>query len=125
MNKKKHEANSAPVSTRVEPEGALRNHGKNILVVDDEKSQREILEMILTDEGYVVATAPSGEAALSMAKKQPFDLILTDLKMSGIDGIDLLKKLFVYDPYLPCIMLTAHGSVESVKKALRHGAFDF
>jgi predicted nucleotide-binding protein len=98
---------------------------KNILVVDDEKSQLEILEIILTEEGYRVTTARSGEAALEIAKEQHFDLILTDQKMLGMDGIELLKNLFAYDPYLPCILGTAHGSIESAKKALRNGAFDY
>ena len=62
---------------------------KNILVVDDEKSQREILEMILAEEGYDVTTAASGEAALKFAKERRFDLALTDLKMTGMDGIEL------------------------------------
>src|SRR5688572_31429997 len=70
---------------------------KNILVVDDEKSQREILEMILAGEGYDVTTAASGEAALKFAKDRRFDLALTDLKMTGMDGIELLQHLLAYD----------------------------
>ena len=61
---------------------------KNILVVDDEKGQREILEMILSEEGYDVTTAASGEAAIKFAKERRFDLALTDLKMTGMDGIE-------------------------------------
>ena len=68
---------------------------KNILVVDDEKSQREILEMILAEEGYDVTTAASGEAALKFAKDRRFDLALTDLKMTGMDGIELLQQLLL------------------------------
>ena len=60
---------------------------KSILVVDDEKSQREILEMILAEEGYDITTAASGEAAIKFAKERRFDLALTDLKMTGMDGI--------------------------------------
>ena len=59
---------------------------KTILVVDDEKSQREILEMILSGEGYDVTTASSGEAAIKFAKDRRFDLALTDLMMTGMDG---------------------------------------
>src|ERR671923_153205 len=98
---------------------------KNILVVDDEKSQREILEMILTDEGYDVTTAASGEAALKFAKDRRFDLALTDLKMTGMDGIELLQHLLAYDSSIIVILLTAHGSIESAKEALRRGAFDY
>ncbi len=98
---------------------------KNILVGDDEKSQREILEMILSEEGYDVTTAASGEAALKFAKDRRFDLALTDLKMTGMDGIELLQHLLAYDSSIIVILLTAHGSIESAKEALRRGAFDY
>lgn len=98
---------------------------KSILVVDDEKSQREILEMILSGEGYDVTTASSGEAALKFAKEQRFDLALTDLKMTGMDGVELLQRLLAYDSSIIVILLTAHGSIESAKDALRRGAFEY
>ena len=98
---------------------------KNILVVDDEKAQREILELILSEEGYDVTTAASGEAALKFAKDRRFDLALTDLKMTGMDGIELLQQLLAYDSSIIVILLTAHGSIESAKEALRRGAFDY
>ncbi|HEV7377108.1 MAG TPA: sigma-54 dependent transcriptional regulator [Pyrinomonadaceae bacterium] len=98
---------------------------KSILVVDDEKSQREILEMILSGEGYDVTTASSGEAALKFAKDRRFDLALTDLKMTGMDGIELLQHLLAQDSSIIVILLTAHGSIESAKDALRRGAFDY
>jgi len=98
---------------------------KSILVVDDEKAQREILEMILSGEGYDVTTASSGEAALKFAKERRFDLALTDLKMTGMDGIELLQHLLAYDSSIIVILLTAHGSIESAKEALRRGAFDY
>ena len=98
---------------------------KNILVVDDEKSQREILEMILSTEGYNVTTASSGEAALKIAKERRFDLALTDLKMTGMDGIELMQRLLEYDSSIIVILLTAHGSIDSAKEALRRGAFDY
>jgi DNA-binding NtrC family response regulator len=98
---------------------------KSILVVDDEKSQREILEMILSGEGYDVTTASSGEAAIKFAKDRRFDLALTDLKMTGMDGIELLQHLLGFDSSIIVILLTAHGSIESAKEALRRGAFDY
>src|SRR5256714_7033884 len=98
---------------------------KSILVVDDEKSQREILEMILSAEGYDVTTAASGEAALKFAKERRFDLALTDLKMTGMDGIELLQHLLAQDSSIIVILLTAHGSIDSAKEALRRGAFDY
>jgi len=98
---------------------------KSILVVDDEKSQREILEMILSGEGYDVTTASSGEAAIKFAKEKRFDLALTDLKMTGMDGIELLQHLLALDSSIIVILLTAHGSIDSAKEALRRGAFDY
>ena len=98
---------------------------KSILVVDDEKAQREILEMILSSEGYDVTTASSGEAALKFAKERRFDLALTDLKMTGMDGIELLQHLLAQDSSIIVILLTAHGSIDSAKEALRRGAFDY
>src|SRR5213592_4041972 len=98
---------------------------KSILVVDDEKSQREILEMILSGEGYDVTTAASGEAAIKFAKDRRFDLVLTDLKMTGMDGIELLQHLLALDYSIIVILLTAHGSIESAKEALRSGAYDY
>jgi DNA-binding NtrC family response regulator len=98
---------------------------KSILVVDDEKSQREILEMILSGEGYDVTTASSGEAALKFTKEKRFDLALTDLMMTGMDGIELLQHLLAQDSSIIVILLTAHGSIESAKEALRRGAFDY
>jgi DNA-binding NtrC family response regulator len=98
---------------------------KSILVVDDERGQREILEMILSGEGYDLMTAASGEAALKIAKERRFDLVLTDLKMTGMDGIELLQRLLAYDSSIIVILLTAHGSIDSAKEALRRGAFDY
>src|SRR6266704_1175284 len=98
---------------------------KSILVVDDDKPQREILEMILSAEGYDVTTTASGEAAIKFAKERRFDLALTDLKMTGMDGIELLQHLLALDSSIIVILLTAHGTIDSAKEALRRGAFDY
>jgi DNA-binding NtrC family response regulator len=98
---------------------------KSILVVDDEKSQREILEMILSGEGYDVTTASSGEAAMKFVADRHFDLVLTDLKMTGMTGLDLLKQLTDFDKSIIVLLLTAHGTVDSAVDALRLGAFDY
>jgi DNA-binding NtrC family response regulator len=98
---------------------------KSILVVDDEKSQREILELILTGEGYDVTTASSGEAAIKFAKEHRYDLALTDLKMTGMDGIELLQQLLNSDSSIIVILLTAHGTIDSAKEALRRGAYEY
>jgi DNA-binding NtrC family response regulator len=93
--------------------------------VDDEKSQREILEMILSGEGYDVTTASSGEAAMKFVADRHFDLVLTDLKMTGMSGLDLLKQLTDFDKSIIVLLLTAHGTVDSAVDALRLGAFDY
>jgi DNA-binding NtrC family response regulator len=98
---------------------------KSILVVDDEKSQREILEMILSGEGYDVTTASSGEAAMKFVADRRFDLVLTDFKMTGMSGLDLLKELVDFDKSIIVLLLTAHGTVDSAVDALRLGAFDY
>src|SRR6266576_1928451 len=98
---------------------------KYILVVDDEKPQRDILQEILTSAGYDVTSAASGEAAMKFAKERSFDLALTDLKMTGMDGIELLQQLLALDSSIIVILLTAHGTIDSAKDALRRGAFDY
>src|SRR4051812_20255358 len=96
-----------------------------ILVVDDEKNQRELYAMILEDAGYEVRTAPSAEAALKEFDGDPVDLVLTDYNMTGMDGLALLKELVQRDPSILVVMVTAYGSVDSVKEALRSGAYDY
>ncbi len=103
----------------------MRPSKRSILIVDDEKNQRDILDMILAAEGYRTATAPSAEAALRVTKTERFDLVLTDLKMGGQSGLDLLRALTQSDPSQLVILMTAHGSIESVKHALRLGAVDY
>ncbi len=98
---------------------------KSILVVDDEKNQREILETILSGEGYDVTTASSGEAAMKFVESRRFDLVLSDLKMTGMSGLNLLKRLTDFDKSIIVILLTAHGSIDSAVDALRLGAFEY
>jgi len=98
---------------------------KRVLVVDDEKNQREIYKLILDDAGYEVTTAQSGEQALRFSREAGFDLVLTDYKMTGIDGVTLLGELVRQDPSIIVVMMTAHGSVDSVKEALRGGAYEY
>ncbi|MBL8151896.1 MAG: response regulator, partial [Blastocatellia bacterium] len=95
---------------------------KRILIVDDERRQREILELILSEENYYVRTAVSAEQALKMVRQERFDLVLTDLKMSGMDGIELLSQLVHYDSSIIVILMTAHGSIDSAKEAIKLGA---
>jgi DNA-binding NtrC family response regulator len=100
------------------------------ILVDDEKP--DILQMILSGEHddaggplYDVSIASSGQEALRRFRGERFDLVLTDLKMSGMDGIQLLNELSQVESATPVILMTAHGSIDSVKEALRGGAFDY
>lgn len=98
---------------------------KKILIVDDEKRQREILELILSEENYQVSTAMSGEQALKMVRQERYDLVLTDLKMGGMDGLRLLQQLLQIDSSVIVILMTAHGSIDSAKEAIKLGAYDY
>ena len=100
-------------------------HSGSILIVDDEKGQRDILNLILKKEGYDVVDVPGVREALAQLEKREFDLIITDLKMQGQSGLDLLEKVLADDPLQCIIMMTAHGSVDSAVEAMRKGAFDY
>jgi DNA-binding NtrC family response regulator len=96
-----------------------------ILVVDDEPPQIEILRLILGSEGYEVATAASGRGALAALRRQPFDLVLTDLKMPDLSGIALLEQILREQPAACVVLMTAHGTIDSAVEAMRKGAFDY
>ena len=97
----------------------------NILVVDDEKSQLDILNDILSDAGYNVSIANSGERAVDLLTKNNFPIILTDLKMPGMDGIELLLKALQINPETQVILMTAFGSIPSAVNAIKNGAYDY
>jgi len=96
-----------------------------ILVVDDEEGARELFNTILTDEGYHVTLAASGEDALSQLKVDAFDLVVTDIKMPGMDGLQLLQEIRKSGSRSDVIMVTAYGEVESYLKAMSLGAAEY
>jgi len=102
----------------------MRGQAK-ILVVDDEKAVRLSLAELLSMEGHQVITAESGEEALQRLEEDNFDLILVDLIMPGIDGLQVMEAAQRLSPHTVVIMLTAHGSLESAIHALRQGAHDY
>ena len=97
----------------------------SILIVDDEKAQRDILLTILSREGYRAVVAGSGQEALGKLKHDEFDLILTDLKMQGMSGMELLEKVLLDNPGQCVIIMTAHGTIDSAVEATRKGAFNY
>jgi two-component system response regulator PilR (NtrC family) len=97
----------------------------SILVVDDEEIMREILEALLTREGYQVRLAPSGEAGLELARSATFDAAIVDVMMPGLDGVATLQELRKLDDDLPVLMITASASVETAIAAMKLGAYDY
>src|SRR3989304_4315618 len=97
----------------------------HILVVDDEKLLRWSLEEGLRQEGYEVTSTETGEAALSILGESHIDLILLDIKLPGISGMEVLKKVKDLYQELPVIMLTGQGIVETAVEALKTGAYDY
>ncbi|HEY4596374.1 MAG TPA: sigma-54 dependent transcriptional regulator, partial [Thermoanaerobaculia bacterium] len=101
----------------------------SILIVDDEGPIRRILSVLLRERRHRVAEAASGEEALDLfgekaAEAKP-DLVLLDLRLPGIDGLETLKRLRVREPRLDVVMMTAHGTISSAVEAMRRGAFDY
>jgi two-component system response regulator PilR (NtrC family) len=99
-------------------------HGK-ILVVDDEAIQRDIVRDILEDQGYDVFTSESGQEALEHIKTSPVDVILTDLRMPGIDGVELMESIKEFHPEIVVVVITAYGSIESAVDAMKKGAYHY
>src|SRR5579863_7197232 len=96
-----------------------------ILVVDDEQRQREIYRDILQGEGYSAETAAGGEAALRMMENSRYDLVITDLNMAGMSGLDLLTEVVMSDPTIAVIMITAYPSIQSAVEATRRGVYEY
>lgn len=102
------------------------NSGGYILVVDDEPEIRRLVQEVLEDEHYRVATADSAEGARELFRKQPPDLVLLDIWMPGTDGISLLREWSAGGkPEVPVVMMSGHGTVETAVEATRLGAYDF
>src|SRR5881409_2286475 len=99
-------------------------HG-TVLVIDDEEIMREILETLLTREGYDVRVASSGAEGLEMARALPFDAAIVDIMMLGLDGIATLDELKRIDEDLNVIIITVYVSIESAIAAMKTGAFDY
>ena len=98
---------------------------KTLLLVDDEEDIRDILWIPLTDMGYTVFTAENGEEALNLFKVFTPPVVLTDIKMPGMDGIDLLRKIKQLSPDTEIIMLTGHGDMDLAIDSIRNDATDF
>lgn len=96
-----------------------------ILIVDDEKSIRKTLREILEYENFKVDEAADGAEGISLAEKEPYDLILCDIKMPKADGMEVLEKVQKVHPDIPIVMISGHGTIETAVEAVKHGAYDF
>ncbi len=97
----------------------------NILVVDDDEAVRHMLSHLLTREGYLVHSAASGREALDSLDKAPTDIVLCDVRMKGMDGLELLDKILELKPDMTVILMSAYGSVDQALEAIKRGAYDY
>jgi len=96
---------------------------KKILVVDDEFNSRTLMAQILQDEGNSVDTAKNGISALKTLENESFDVLITNIRMPIMDGIELFHKVKELYPHMPVILFTDYGTIEAAVKALKEGAF--
>jgi two-component system nitrogen regulation response regulator NtrX len=96
-----------------------------ILIIDDEKSIRNVLKDILQHEGYQVDEAPDGEQGMQLFQSKNFDLVLCDIKMPKMDGMEVLQQIMLINPEVPVIMISGHGTIENAVEAVKKGAYDF
>src|SRR3990167_10629227 len=97
----------------------------SILVVDDEQQIRDLLKEIFTHEGYVCDAVPSGEQAVDRMGEKEYDLVVTDLKLPGIDGMEVLKQAVKLHPETKVVFITGFGTVDNALEAMKSGAFDY
>jgi nitrogen regulation protein NR(I) len=97
----------------------------NILLIEDDRSTASALQKVLQDEGYAVTVAGRGDSGLDQARQRECDLVITDLKLPGLSGMELIAQLHSAKPKLPIIMMTAHGTTETAIEAMKLGACDY
>ena len=97
----------------------------DLLIIDDEKSIRKTLTEILSFEGYKIEEAADGEEGLKKFKEKTFDVVLCDIKMPKLDGIEFLQKAAEINPDVPIIMISGHGNIETAVEAVKKGAYDY
>lgn len=103
----------------------METHGANVLVIDDEVGMREGCKRALAPHGYEVTTAEHGAEGLRKLKEAPFELVLLDVMMPGMSGLELLKHIHDYDPTIICVMITGYATVDLASQAMKQGAHDF
>lgn len=97
----------------------------DLLIIDDEKAIRKTLTEILSFEGYKIEEASDGEEGLRKFKEKTYDVVLCDIKMPKLDGIEFLQKAGEFNPDVPIIMISGHGNIETAVEAVKKGAYDY
>ena len=103
----------------------MNNTVPQLLIVDDELHVRESLSHWFAEDGYDVVSADSGKQALALLGRRAFDIVITDIRMPGMDGLDLQRRILEVDPDLAIIVITAYASVSTAVQALKEGAYDY
>ena len=98
---------------------------KKILIVDDEFNSRTLLAQLFQEDGYSADTAENGKTALEALKSTHFDILITDIRMPVMDGIELFHRAKEVYPHMPVILFTAYGTIEDAVKALKEGVFHY
>ncbi len=96
-----------------------------ILVADDDEIARDVIQLLLTNEGYTVFTARDGLDAIRMMRIEDVSLVITDLRMPGADGIEVLKSALLINPDIAVVILTAYGTLDTTLQAMKEGAYDY
>ncbi len=118
-------AGSSLADSQMEQLGFYQGNQANILVVDDERGMREFLDIMLQKEGYRVRCAESGKEAIEAIRHEAFDLVITDIRMKPVNGLDVLKQCKVLSPGTVVIIISAYASTETAVSAMQEGAYDY
>ena len=103
----------------------MSERGARVLLVDDDESFRRVQEYQLDSAGYQVTSVADGETALEAFREGLHDLVVTDVRMPGLDGLELLARVRAISPGTPVVMITAQGTIETAVEAMKQGAFEF
>jgi len=103
----------------------MKKHEGLILIVDDDREMLALLRDVCEDEGFKVVTEEDGIRGLERVEREQFDVVISDIKMEGIKGLELLERIKEHSPFTPVILMTAFGTIESAIKAMKLGAFDY
>src|SRR5579859_7716462 len=101
------------------------SNAAKILLIEDDASAAAALKRVLADEGYTIESESRGDSGFARATNGGFDLVITDLKLPGLNGLDLVQRLHLAQPRLPIILMTAHGTTETAIEATKLGAYDY